>query len=140
MLGSESTVYPDDQARLIKGLERENGPLKRLVADLSLEKLVLKDITSGNLQAPHCAGRRLRVLGEILPLGSPRLLDGLPVAWNATLRGHNAGGRRCADTGYYGAGGPVWPATATGKSQSCSTKRAGISGQTVCGASGAVRG
>ncbi len=37
-----------DQARRLKELERENAKLKRLVADLSLDKLVLKDIASGN--------------------------------------------------------------------------------------------
>jgi putative transposase len=38
-----------DQARKMKELEKENARLKRLVADLSLEKQVLKDISSGNL-------------------------------------------------------------------------------------------
>jgi putative transposase len=38
-----------DQARRMKDLEKENSRLKRLVADLSLEKQVLKDISSGNL-------------------------------------------------------------------------------------------
>jgi len=38
-----------DQARRMKDLEKENARLKRLVADLSLEKQVLKDIASGNL-------------------------------------------------------------------------------------------
>jgi putative transposase len=33
----------------MKDLEKENGRLKRLVADLSLEKQVLKDIASGTL-------------------------------------------------------------------------------------------
>lgn len=37
-----------DQAKRMKELERENIRLKRLVADLSLEKQVLKDIASGN--------------------------------------------------------------------------------------------
>jgi putative transposase len=37
-----------DQARLLKDLEQENAKLKRLVSELSLEKLVLKDIASGN--------------------------------------------------------------------------------------------
>jgi transposase-like protein len=37
-----------DQARRLKELEQENVKLKRLVADLSLDKLVLKDIASGN--------------------------------------------------------------------------------------------
>ena len=38
-----------DQARKMKDLEKENTRLKRLVADLSLEKQILKDISSGNL-------------------------------------------------------------------------------------------
>ena len=38
-----------DQAKRMKDLEEENSRLKRLVADLSLEKQVLKDIASGNL-------------------------------------------------------------------------------------------
>ena len=37
-----------DQARRRKELEQENSKLKRLVSELSLEKLVLKDIASGN--------------------------------------------------------------------------------------------
>lgn len=36
-----------DQARRLKELEQENTKLKRLVSELSLEKLVLKDIASG---------------------------------------------------------------------------------------------
>ena len=49
-----------DQARRLKELEQENAKLKRLVAELSLDKLVLKDIASGNvwsapfLQAQVC--------------------------------------------------------------------------------------
>jgi putative transposase len=49
-----------DQAKRLKELESENSKLKRLVANLSLEKLVLKDIASGNvwsapfLQAQVC--------------------------------------------------------------------------------------
>jgi putative transposase len=38
-----------DQAKRMKELQRENVRLKRLVADLSLEKQVLKDVASGNL-------------------------------------------------------------------------------------------
>ena len=37
-----------DQAKRLKDLEQENAKLKRLVSELSLEKLVLKDIASGN--------------------------------------------------------------------------------------------
>ena len=38
-----------EQAKRMKNLEKENTRLKRLVADISLEKQVLKDIASGNL-------------------------------------------------------------------------------------------
>jgi putative transposase len=34
--------------RRLKELEQEDAKLKRLVSELSLEKLVLKDIASGN--------------------------------------------------------------------------------------------
>ena len=38
-----------DQARKMTDVERENARLRRLVADLSLEKQVLEDVASGNL-------------------------------------------------------------------------------------------
>ena len=38
-----------DQARKMMELERENARLRRLVADLSLEKQVLADVASGNV-------------------------------------------------------------------------------------------
>ncbi|ADW69286.1 transposase IS3/IS911 family protein [Granulicella tundricola MP5ACTX9] len=41
-----------DQARRLKDLEQENAKLKRLVANLSLEKLVLKD-RGGKLLSPE---------------------------------------------------------------------------------------
>ena len=37
-----------DQAKRLKELEKENGKLKRLVAELSLDKQILKDIAEGN--------------------------------------------------------------------------------------------
>jgi len=37
-----------EQAKRMKDLEKENTRLKRLVAELSLEKQVLKDVASGN--------------------------------------------------------------------------------------------
>jgi putative transposase len=36
------------QAKRLRELERENSKLKRLVAELSLEKQVLKDVAAGN--------------------------------------------------------------------------------------------
>ena len=38
-----------DQAKRLKELEKENGKLKRLVAELSLEKQILKDVAEGNI-------------------------------------------------------------------------------------------
>ncbi len=37
-----------DQVKRLKILEQENGRLRRAVADLTLEKLVLKEAASGN--------------------------------------------------------------------------------------------
>ena len=36
------------QARRLKELERENGRLKRAVADLTLDKLIVEEATKGN--------------------------------------------------------------------------------------------
>jgi transposase-like protein len=48
-----------DQAKRLKELEQENAKLKRLVAELSLDKLVLKDIASGNVwSAPLLQAQR----------------------------------------------------------------------------------
>jgi hypothetical protein len=46
--GKEYGGLQVDQARRLKELEQENAKLKRLVAELSLDKLVLEDIASGN--------------------------------------------------------------------------------------------
>ena len=40
-----------DQARRLKALERENARLKRAVAELTLEKLILKEAAAGNFYA-----------------------------------------------------------------------------------------
>jgi transposase-like protein len=37
-----------DQVRRLKLLEQENGRLRKAVADLTLEKLILKEAASGN--------------------------------------------------------------------------------------------
>ncbi|HEX4500872.1 MAG TPA: IS3 family transposase [Scandinavium sp.] len=42
-----------DQAKRLKELEKENAKLKRVVAELSLEKQVLKDIAGGKLLSPE---------------------------------------------------------------------------------------
>jgi putative transposase len=40
-----------DQAKRLKELERENGRLKKLVADLSLDNAILREAASGNSRA-----------------------------------------------------------------------------------------
>ena len=48
-----------DQAKRLKGLERENSRLKRLVADQALDNAMLRDVAAGNFCArPSGAGRR----------------------------------------------------------------------------------
>jgi putative transposase len=37
-----------DQARRFKELEKENAQLKKLVADLSLDNAILKEVSRGN--------------------------------------------------------------------------------------------
>ena len=37
-----------DQAKRLKELEKENARLKKLVADLSLDKQMLQEVASGN--------------------------------------------------------------------------------------------
>jgi len=37
-----------DQAKRLKGLEQEHARLKRLFADLSLDKSILKEVAAGN--------------------------------------------------------------------------------------------
>jgi transposase-like protein len=37
-----------EQAKRLKGLEQENARLKRLVADLSLDNSILKEVAAGN--------------------------------------------------------------------------------------------
>ena len=49
-----------DQAKRLKELEQENGKLKRLVANLSLDNLVLKDIASGNVWSAPFLQAQLR--------------------------------------------------------------------------------
>ena len=45
-----------DQVKRLKLLEQENGRLRKAVADLTLEKLVLKEAASGNWVAPPVVG------------------------------------------------------------------------------------
>jgi len=50
--------FKGNQAKRLKELERENARLKKRVADLSLEKAILKDVAEGNFEAPSDAEKR----------------------------------------------------------------------------------
>jgi transposase-like protein len=47
-----------DQAKRWKSLEQENARLKRLVADLSLDTSILKEVAAGHVSARPDDGRR----------------------------------------------------------------------------------
>ena len=47
-----------DQAKRMKDLERENTRLKRLVAELSLDNQILKEVAEGNLPARRSGAGR----------------------------------------------------------------------------------
>jgi len=46
-----------DQVRQFKQLQEENGRLKRLVAELTLDKTMLQDVLSKKLWSPRSAAR-----------------------------------------------------------------------------------
>jgi putative transposase len=73
--------------RRLKELERENGQLKRLVADKELENLALKEIAKGrkgvkSSSLPPGAGSRPRPIGPVRD-DHPSLLSVRPVAATA---------------------------------------------------------
>lgn len=47
-----------DQARRLKQLEQENGRLKKVVADLTLDNAMLKEVADPNFFRRHVDGRR----------------------------------------------------------------------------------
>ncbi len=81
-----------EQAKRLKDLERENARLRRLVAELSLEKQILKDVSQGNLVQPRAApaGGEPHP-GEVRPFGAPRLPHRQPTTRDAALCAHPPG-------------------------------------------------
>ena len=47
-----------DQAKRLKGLEQEHARLKRVAADLALDKSIVKEVAAGNCSARPDAERR----------------------------------------------------------------------------------
>ena len=74
-----------DQAKRLKELEKENSKLTRLVAELSLEKQILKDVAEGNFQAWSGGVARSGML--VRPTGCR---SGMPVGCWGSGEGRNA--------------------------------------------------
>jgi putative transposase len=75
-----------DEARRLRALEDENGRLKRLVADLSIQNQILKEVSSKKMVSPSsrrrgrnlCGGTRIGKRRSILPsawIGAIELLS-----------------------------------------------------------------
>ncbi len=47
-----------DQAKRLKQLEQENARLKKVVADLTLDNAILKEVADPNFSRRHVGGRR----------------------------------------------------------------------------------
>ena len=62
-----------NQAKRLKVLEKENARLKKLVADLSLDKQILKEVSSGKLLGP--TKRRRAVVWVRERLGAERVSE-----------------------------------------------------------------
>ncbi|MDD5089183.1 MAG: IS3 family transposase [bacterium] len=74
-----------DQAKRLKELEKENSRLKRLVAELSLEKQVLREVAPGKLLSPErrrCAAEHAREEYGLSERQACRLLG----QWRGTQR------------------------------------------------------
>ena len=88
-----------EQAKRLKALEKENTRLKRLVAELSLEKQVLQDVAGGTSKsraAALCGGASRN---EIRDERAARLPAAGAVQRNATIRTDGASRRGSADSG-----------------------------------------
>ena len=75
-----------EQIKRLKDLETENARLRRAVADLTLDKLILQEAARGNVwsapgpQAERCSVRRTscaKVSGLVVGLGPPRAWVGI---------------------------------------------------------------
>ncbi len=54
----------EETVKRLKALEKENGQLKKLVADLSLDKVMLKELVEGKWPARRANARRSHPLRE----------------------------------------------------------------------------
>ncbi len=95
--GARSTAgLQVDQARKMKDLVRENARLRRLVADLSLEKQVLEDVASETC-SPRAARQAVDGIREKYGLSDVTPAGSTSAPRHATLRADRAGRRGWTD-------------------------------------------
>jgi putative transposase len=70
------------QAKRLKELERENGPLRTIVADLPLDNRILQEAARGHAGAPPAAGRASRPCAR----GSGCPNGGRTASWGKSAR------------------------------------------------------
>src|SRR5215213_2123790 len=99
-----------DQVRRMKELETENQRLRKAVADLTLDKLILQEAARGNL-LPPCTPARLCRTRDAGPerLRAPRLQGARSASLNSAQSAAGPRGRRAAHRRSHRAGTSIRP-------------------------------
>lgn len=94
------------ELRRLRQLEEENAQLKRIVADLTLDKQMLQDVLKKSSESSPTSAASEPATGGLSRLGATCLRDGIFAAQRLSLRGPTARSRRaatperdCGDTG-----------------------------------------
>ena len=130
-----------DQVRRLKELETENARLRRAVADLTLDKLILKEAASGNYGAPRGAASASSTFetSSRSPSAAPAQRSASIARRSASARG--AGRTRNGSPPTSSSSRAGTAATATARSPSCCARpRAGRSTTSGWSASGGAKG
>ena len=75
------------ELRRLRQLEEENAQLKRIVADLTLDKQMLQDVLKKSSEGPPTPAVGEYVAGGVSGLGAARLRDGIFTALGLSLPG-----------------------------------------------------
>jgi len=78
------------ELRRLRQLEEENGQLKRIVADLTLDKQMLQDVLKKGSEGAAAPATREHATGGLSGLGATCLCDGAIAAQRLSLRGPTA--------------------------------------------------
>jgi|SRR5215216_1720783 len=97
------------ELRRLRQLEEENVQLKRIVADLTLDKQMLQDVLKKSSEGAATPATREHVTGGVSRLGAPRLCDRIFTPLGLSLPGPAARRSRgaAADEGDRGGAGTL---------------------------------